>query len=93
MSDHIILLAAFHDAALAAIDIHSFNELLLSVHTLELDICISAGGGIVRLVLVTILKHLFGCHLDSLNLLFLLLDAGTRLSIAILCFHFLELFV
>ena len=74
MLDRVVLLLAAEDAALAAVDIHGFEELFFAVHRLELDVGVPARGRVVFLVLIASLQDVLSLPLQVLDLLLSLLN-------------------
>lgn len=60
MSDRFILFLASQPESLTGIDVHGFQELILSIHTLELNKSITGTSRVVLLVLVSLLQNVLG---------------------------------
>ena len=74
MRDVVLFVLAAEHASAAAVNVHSFEELLLSIHALELDIGVTAGGRIVLLVLRACFQDVLRLPLNLLDLLLYLHD-------------------
>ena len=57
MGNNILLLLTTKDAALAAVDIQGFDELIFAIHALKLNVSIAGRCDIVFFVLVTFFKN------------------------------------
>ena len=68
MSNSILLALTAHDASSAAIDVHTFQEFLLTIHALKLDIDIAGHGRICLFVMIALFKNLFSFDLQFLDL-------------------------
>ena len=57
MGNNILLFLTTKDAALAAVDIQGFNELIFAIHALKLNVSIAGRSSIVFFVLVSFLQN------------------------------------
>ena len=73
MCNRLLFALAPQNASSTTSDVHSLEELLLAVHTLELHVNVPGHGWIVLLVRVSFLKDVLGLQLQVFDLLLRLL--------------------
>jgi len=81
VGDLILSTLAAHNAATALADIHGFQELLLSVHALELHVGVTATCGVVRLVILSFGEDFFGLALRLPDHGFQCIDVSLNLEV------------
>jgi len=63
--DSVLLFFAAEHAPAAAVDVHCLEELLLSIHALELNVSIAAVSWVVLLVLIAVFQNFPGLLLQG----------------------------